>query len=452
MKIILFLLKRKLQSYFHVNNWKSILGNAFYTLLLLVYAFFAGFMYNATKSDKAALLLNSVFFSLLLIPIIYKFFPSFSLKKVMVAPQYPLSKIQKTTIDLIAFSLNRTIYFILLFFVFIFYFSAQSLPAIELFKLLLYWLAGMLFAENFINALSWQKYIQLFLLFILFGLCYANNNLYWLRINPIVFFAAVNISLFFTYYFFYQDKEIAIPKRRKVQKNIKRSYWRIIWKLLIRNRVFILYLLIGSIIQFLFPALVLASPKIRLKIHSLEYLFKALPFFSAFFLPTILFTYIYNNLWGYYSDLQINQLIIKSKLIDSIKVYISLLIIPLLSNFIIINVFLLFFHLLTIKIEILFLISCFLFAPIGVISAYTQYFIVEKNYSFGKLGRRTSLAYILLLFLLCTILGAFYSTQYYIATIIGALLCSGVLLIVVLKNEKYFVNKLKEKMLNKRSF
>jgi hypothetical protein len=93
-----------------------------------------------------------------------------------------------------------------------------------------------------------------------------------------------------------------------------------------------------------------------------------------------------------------------------------------------------------------------LFAPIGVISAYTQYFIVEKNYSFGKLGRRTSLAYILLLFLLCTILGAFYSTQYYIATIIGALLCSGVLLIVVLKNEKYFVNKLKEKMLNKRSF
>lgn len=449
MNLILFLIKKKLKSYFRADNWKSMTGDALYAVILLFYALLAGLACSEVKFDKALLLVKSISYALIVVPVFYKFFPSFSLKKMAIAPQYPLNKARKASIDLLAFSLYKTIYLLLLLFVFVFYFSAKNLAGIEFAKLLLYWLAGMLFAENLINAISWRKYGQLILLLILAGLCYFSNGL---TAANILILIMINVVLIFFYYLFYQNKEIVRFKQRKKQTAIKRTYAGMIGKLLIHNKTVVIMLLMGLGIIIFFFTMFFEKVKHTSANFNLDIMLSKLPFLIIFLLPVVIFTYVFNNLWGLYANIGSNLLIIHPPFKKQKLLYLSLFFPAATLYLIVVVSILVVYKLFSWKIILYYIVFSLSATPIGIISSYLKYKKVE-GFRFGQMRTTTSTLFNLLIIFFAVLLGVFYTTKYWTFAIIGMIIISVIIeYYFVFKKEKYLVRKLKSKIFNKREF
>lgn len=452
MEIIVFLLKNKFKGFFRSNNTESLIGNALYALVLLLYAGAAGYLFSHGAHDKAPLIMQAICYSLLFVPLFYKVFPSFSLKKLIIAPQYPISRVQKATIDLFAFALFKTIYLILLLFVLVFYFSAGPLPLTGLITLLLYWITGILFAENLLNAISWRKkgYIALLaLLCVLYYLAlkFAGN----LHLPQSALLLGISVVLVFAFYIFYQDQETSFSRSAKRPSDSfipKKGYWRIVCSILIGNNNAATSMLMGVLCINTLMAIIFLSGQ-KTGATGLDALFAKIPFMAFCFLPLVLFTYVFENLWGFYYQLAVNNLIIQPNFKKQLKVYLSLYLPAVLVMLITTSVITVCYHCFSWKILLAYVAFSGLGIPIGFLSSNLRYKRMEKNFDFLRIRTATSLIATISMLVLAAVIGYFYPSKYFLYAMGAILLAGAMLLGIIYKYDQHLTSKLKWRILER---
>ncbi len=440
MKLIKFLIEKKIRAYFRFTNWKILTGDFLLAFILFSYALGSGFLYNisnsATKNSfhfNSDLIFKAIPLALIIIPLIIKFFPSVALKKLIIAPQYPLSKIRKASIDLFALSLSRTIYASLFFCVFIFYFTAKTVPAYSVALLLLFWFSGFLIAENIINAVSWHKYLYLFMIVLLLIFCYLIDIGDQLTFTKILLLIGVNSALLILYYLFYQ-KRINVKQRiKKFEIQLNQNYSGLILKLLLRNKTFRLVTSMGVFFKLGFIIFLFYSSK---NISSLDHLLIKVAPLILLISPVILFTYVFNNIWGYFHSLQLTHIIVNSSIKKEMKTFFSILlpvlVIDFIATFSVLNILGLYEW----KILLFYLVCSIYCIPVGIISSYTKYFYITGPLNFSQIRGKTSLLYSLILILPIMGSGFIYSYDNYLFLTLSILLL--IALICFLLAKKYY--------------
>jgi len=428
-----------MKSYFQLNNWKKWSLDILYIIIFILYAVGAAFLYNIAAPEKRVKLLTGIYSSLIFIPLIFLFFPSFSLKKTVVAPQYPQSRMKKALIDLLAFSLWKTIYLILLLFVVVFCCFLQNFD-IQLFGCLLsYWLAGIFFAENLYNAISWQKYIYglltimiaVFLFFLIHKIIIIDNSVNYLL--------AICIVIFICFYFlFYTSKPERYRKNKIADKySIKESKWLYI-KLLLRNKNLIIVMLMG----FVFKIVLLSMFSVKIKTVD-ALIGKILPFL-IFFSPIIIFTYVFDNIWGYFYSIQLNHIIINNSFRKELKTYFSLLTPVLLCDFLITIIMLLVYHSLNFYMIVFYIITLCYCISISLISAYTKYSLIIQPLNMTSFKGNTSPMYSILLIIPLMLVGValLFGKLYFLLSLTALLVISiCIFYYAVVKNYKTKLSK-----------
>ena len=450
MEIIIFLLKNKFKGFFRLNNAESLIGNALYALVLLLYAGAAGYIFGHGDQKKAPLIMQAVIYSLLFVPLFYKVFPSFSLKQLVVAPQYPISRVRKATIDLVAFALYKTIYLILLLFVWVFYFSAGTIPLTGLITLLLYWLTGLLFAENLLNAISWRQKGYIALMLFLCALYYLDLKFAWM-LPQTPFLLGSSAVLIFAFYFFYQDQEQRYDRSAKRTSGsvTKRSgYWRIVCRILIGNNNATTSMLMGLVLINTLMAIVFLTGQ-KAGGAGLDVLFAKIPFMTFCFLPLVLFTYVFENLWGFYYQLEVNNLVIHPTFKKQLKIYLSLYLPAVLAMLMATSIITICYHSFSWKILLSYVAFSGLAIPIGFLSSNLRYKRMEKNFDFLRIRTATSLIATICMLILAAVIGYFYPSKYFLYAMGGILLVGAVLLGIIYKNDRLLTRKLKWRILER---
>jgi hypothetical protein len=456
MKLITCLIKKKFRNYFRATNWKILTGDFLLAFILFCYAYAGGILYDITNSGSKNLfhltsgsIFKAISFALILIPLIIKFFPSVSLKKLIIAPQYPLSIVKKATIDLFALSLYKTVNASLFLSVIIFSFTAKSLPAYNTVLLFLLWGAGFLIAENIINAVSWQKYLYLFMVVLLLIFCYLISTRQQLIFVRIFLLIAVDIVLLILYYLFYQ-KQINVKQRiKKFEVHSNQNYSQLILKLLLRNKTFRIVITMGIVFKLGFIIFLFYSSK---NISSLDQLFAKVAPVILLISPVILFTYVFNNIWGYFHSLQLNHIIVNNSIGKEMKTLFSIVLPVLIVDFIATFSVLYPLGLYEWKI-LLFYFACSIYCiPIGIISSYTKYFYIAGPLNFSQIRGHTSFLYSLILILPIISSGFVYRYNNYLYLVLSVLLVIGLFCLFLVK--KYYqpilVKKLQSNLLNNK--
>lgn len=411
--MIKFLILKQGQLY--LQHWKSHLGAYIYMLFLLMYAFAAGATYHIYPRLQKEIL-GGVCLSLILIPLIVKFFPVIALKKASIAPQYPLGKFEKAVIDLVAFCFCSVLNIALLLFIVVFYLAAGLHSLGLAWGLLLYWLTGFLLAENVINALSWQKYLYLGINTAVFtGLLFIKNldNISAGLLNLLLLGGVVVlISIYLILY---------VPGEGHFKKENARSWLNYIGgrhislKMLINNKTFLVVMFIGLLAKNSLTGVLLFSSKTKEVGEVLD----KVPMIIIFLSPVVLFTYIYNNLWGYFRNLQLNLLLLSGDLRPGLKSYFSLLLPLLVFDFLLQFTILILLHCFELKLLFFYVGLMFYCIPLGIISSYTKGFVIESALNFSKLRGNSSTIYAIALLGPVIVIGLLYHyTIYFYASLI----------------------------------
>jgi hypothetical protein len=427
MELLYFLIARKTRSYVSLQgNWKGLLGDVLLIFLFLFYGAMITVLYNfslthETRHFKAGLLLTSLKFSVLSIPIVFKIFPSFTLKRTFIGVQYPVGKLKVAFLDLMAFTLWRTRVFAYLLFVTIFCIFAGGTGSDTMLSLFLLLAAGILVAENIVHSISWHRYIYLAATVIPLVVLYLMISIG--RSLPVITAAIIilNILLYFSCYERNYTPASSGGITGSIQEYKGPTHFYLYRKLLLGNSTFRTVLLTG-----LFFKLLILSTVVFLRNGSMEAIAQKVPFLLCLVMPILLFTYIYNNAWGYFHAVTLNNLITGVPAKRQLKIYLSLLLPALLIDFALTCICLGISGALDVKILLTYLVMVVFSVPVGIVSSFGRYMPVPVALSFNQFRGKTSKLYtfVLLIPAMATSLVYTATMQLYIA--LGLILATSI--------------------------
>lgn len=451
MDLIIFFLKRKLLSFYRVDNWKSILGTFLLGAILMLYAVGLGVLYNFSlirhSTHISASIITGAQAVLMVLPISLKFFPSISWKKTIVPSNYPISNLRIAMVDFLSAFFLKSVHWILFFFVLVFSLVSAKLNFIEVFTLFSLWIIGFLFAENLINAITWRKYLHLVFLaislsglviFIIFPtkLPISRNEICVILILYILFLLG---SFFLFYDRQFNMRHVGTHKHLDNDKLKLNRYLSV--KLLYQNRVSKVALIFALSIKAGFLILFLSNSNR----YSFAEILHRVPFILVFNSPVILFTYCFNNLWGYFIDVEFNTIIANPSFKKQFNIYLSFLAVALMIDFTVAQGIFFYFHLLTYRVFLIYVVLAIYCVPIGFLSSFRKYFLVDLSFTFMNFRAKTSVFYSFLLMVPGFLIGFFYDyTGYQIAFLCFILATSFMMFFYAKKYYHLHFKKLKE--------
>lgn len=456
MQLVKFLLIKKWKRYFSFHNWLSLATVFFFFLSAMLYAYGASYLYNMAQLGKIkiapASILNAIKYVIFFTPILFKFFPSFALKKTTISSHFPLNKKQILYTEL-ALSFFKPLLFILTSFIIVFFAESNGLTSTEMICFLLLLFSGFLLAENFINAISWNKkfYVIILIVIVLLLFYFINSNtIKQFFLNELLLMA--NILLLIVYYFFY-DTKFDTSLNEKDKKNKKYSISKFLlkdlyFKISIRKVSFRTTLVIAIAVKIF--ALTLLIPQ---SLHAkTEITFTNSPLFFLFLPPITLFTYIYNNTWGYFKSAVINLLIVGSLLKDYFNLFFRLFIYAFIIDFILSFSTLFIYKQFSYKILAGYFVLSFFAFTMGLLCSFIKFFEVKKAFLFGSFKSNTSQVFAFLVIVPPLAMFYFYNNDiYFYLYNIVVILLTLIFLGFIIKSNETLLSKLKHKLFTSNS-
>ncbi len=440
MKLIYFFIHKKLKNYYSINNWKKIVADSLFGICLIAYAAGMATAYNfSLRSGKifnlpSFKILEIIKFSLFFIPIFLKFYPSVKLKQFIIKPQFPVNRLKIAVIDLVAVGFYKTINITLFLTVLTFSLVARSDAHVAVI-LFLFLFAGILSSENIINAISWSKYAYLIiivgaLILISFSIR-TNSDLESFKEYQLLFLLIMNIALLLFYFLFYDNKdEFRAMTKSLMFKGAISSKFSLPVKILLRTKNFRTIIFFGILLKFTFIALFFFGRHI-----TLDFVLNNVFFAPVFLSPIILFTYVFNNTWGYFYSLELNHLIINSSFVKQLHTFFSLLVPVLIVDISLTFCFLYYFHILEWKLILVYLIFSFYCAPLSIISSFAKYFYIFHIFDFTKTGNTSPLFSVIML-LPAFICGLIYNNSLYFIIFVIVLTIIAIIFFIYLRRKQ----------------
>lgn len=437
--MLFFLLAKKWRAFFSFQKNLGVLLTQFSLLLvLLLYAFIAGYVYDLTVRNSLKIspksILTAINYILLLFPVVFKFFPSVSLKPVLIQNYYPLTKLRQVLFELIFSIFSKTWIFFIVVFCAVFFTNSTFLTQGQLFVMLLSGICGILFAENLLNAFYERRKVYLLLML---G-CLVVTLIIFQQITSIKYIYFIQFSvillLLCAYYFFYQPGNLVVPS---YIIDIFSSSKNILVKTYLRNEKYrsaaLFSLLMQSVFIYLF----------------VKYIAAELPVVKLYMLSSVfIFSYCFNNLWGFFPAMVINMYVAGRKMGDFIAVYLRILLPPLTINSICLIVIIslhqtIFSWKLLINISIL---TIFIIVN-GLIFSFIKMKNITKAISFDSNNFNTNLIPTYIFGIISLVLYSVESNNLLFYIYIAFLLFYSIFGIVLLyKNQNYFTSILIKRM------
>jgi hypothetical protein len=315
--MLLFLIKKKWNIFFSINQNGSNLIIQFFLLLIVILisclftSVFDFFIQNKNvqKLDYTTKVLN-IF--LLLFPAFIKFFPSIAQKMRVVQKHYPLTRIQIVFFELMYSVFTKTWIFYMFIFCNIIYFSSTCFNFYQYLALIFLGINGVLLAENLIEAFysKFKSYKVLVLLFAAVTAFIYNShfidNFYYESITFGIIFLLI---IYFTFYS--TETVISSISTRDIIFGSKN----VVLKILLRNNKFMSTILFSLTMQSIFVFLIF------------EYIVNDLPIIKYYaFSFIIIFSYCYNNIWGFFPKVALNLYVTGCSIKKYLVLYIQLFI------------------------------------------------------------------------------------------------------------------------------
>ncbi len=432
MELLLFLLKKRLQSFYSAGNWKGMLSVFLFSAVLIIYGVGAGYLYDMYNNRhlplSAAMTLNSIKTMLIVLPVILKFFPSVALKKNIISAHYPISRLKIASIDFFAVCLLKAINFTLPAFIITFSLVSKNIEGHTTILLFYYWLIGFLLAENLVNALTWRKYIYLAFVIALMagilGLVKYPGLLYVYSMPDFMVLTIVAMALIACFFAFYKkDFDVVRVFKGAVDSSTNLSSY-LSLKVLWRNQKCRTAVLIALASKVSFLILFLSGTER----NTLSEVLHKVPFILMLLPPIIIFTYLLNNTWGYFIDVQLNSMIANPSFNRQVSQYMQLLLPLVITDAIVAAIVFGFFKVLTLKIAAIYIVFCVYCIPLGFLSSFRKYFVVDLSFNFSRFRGKTSQFYSFLMITPAFLSGFLYDLDLYLYLYLAALLIVAVVI------------------------
>src|SRR6185437_11106749 len=178
--------------------------------------------------------------------------------------------------------------------------------------------------------------------------------------------------------------------------------------------------------------------------YTLDEALSRAPFILCLIMPVILFSYVYNNFWGYFYPIAINNLITGNDTAPQIRTYLYFLTPELLLDATLTAGILIVRHMLDIKIILCYLAMTALCIPVGIISSFRKYFFVPGVFDFQQMRGKTSRFYTFSLLIPALLLGFIYTEDRLFAAALALITIIAITLFVYIHRNKHsLLNKLK---------
>ncbi len=390
MRLIKFLLSKRLAYFISTKNWANLFIEIYYLLLLLLLAYGCSRVYNDDSNQNDSIhpvlgliLFGTVVFSL---PILTKFFPSFRHKRNYLDNHFPLKKKQVVFIDLIIFGLCKMLNISILLSIITFCLLSINISGNEFLLLMLLLLFGFLLSEAIVSAISWNKKLFGFTLLLIgvvvsFYFLYADFFKIWI-IN--LLFSILIISVFILYYQFYDTKKREDRKYKTIKISEKSNTSHML-KILKHNKLYATTFVVALIIKMMFLTLYFMTARI-VNVNG----FPDNILIFSFITPLLIFGYIYNNSWGFCKPIVINAIITGNSIGGYFKLYTRLvtpaLIVDFLTSFFTINIF----KYSNLHIWATYFVFSFFYFSLGFLSSFIRYININSEISFKTLRTNTS--------------------------------------------------------------
>ena len=450
MHLLWFLLYKRITAYFSIRyNWKGLLTDALLVVLFLFYGLGLAMLYDYSLHHQApglpepGNLLSGMACSLLIAPVLLRLFPGFGLKTTLISSTYPQTRSLIAALDLVAMGLCKTRNAIYLLFLLAFYSFSHGLPSGTPATLLLLLAIGIVMAESLVNALSWRIYLHTLMLAILFILLLWSMRHYqdFAPLDLNLGLAATLIVLTCLYFLFYRNmmdetQTASFFKTKPGGSRVTRNPYLLI---LAGNRSFLTVLAIG-----LFFKLLVMAAFIFNKGYTLDEVVSKVPFILCLIAPIILFSYVYNNFWGYFYTVAINNLLAGNGTGPQMRIYLYFLTPALLLDGVLTAVPLLARHMLDTKIILAYLAMTALCIPVGIISSFRKYFFVPGAFDFQQMRGKTSKLFTFGLLIAAMLLGLLYNEGWWFGATLALITITAITLVVYIHyNRQPLLNKLK---------
>ncbi len=440
MDILVFLLTKRLKSFYSVSNWKGISSVFFFSAILMIYAIGVAFLYDH-YTDKnlissAQNVLTGIKIMLVVLPVSLKFFPSFALKKPIISPHYPVSNFKIALIDFLAISFIKASNWILFAFIIVLSLSAKHLQPADTNTMYYYWLTGFLLSENIINAVSWRKYLYLTLSVLALAAAIVfikYQPLLPLSISGIYGILSVNVLWLLANYFIFYKSDFEFEQTggySNLNEETGKLSKYLSLKLLWRNQRCRTALIIAFASKIGFLILFLSGTER----YTFSQILHKVPFVLLLEPPIIVFTYVFNNIWGYFIDLQLNNIIINPSPKTQVKTYLNLVMPVLAIDFAIALAAWAYYGILDPKIIIIYIVFTAYCLPLGFLSSFRKYFLVDLSINFSRFRGKTSQFYSFLMIAPAIGLGFIYDADVYLYIYLGVLLAASVIISLYIKS------------------
>ncbi|MDA9970409.1 hypothetical protein N9E56_01095 [Flavobacteriaceae bacterium] len=302
-------------------------------------------------------------------------------KSFFLSKHYPLKKSQLIMLDLLIFGFFKTLNFSLIVSLGVFYFN-DVLSINNLINALFFLCTGIFFVENIVNSIFFRKVGYFF--FLIFGFLI----LFWLIVNhnvigkPLFMFFNIMILLLFIllYFCYYQYREKSFNNKNKFLYFTN-------YKIFVRNNIFIKSLsisLVFKVVSFIY--LQSQLPK-----NSFEEFNEFHKVFLILSLPITSFTFVYNNIWGYFKATAKNMIIAGSPLEIFLQIFLKLIWLSIILDFIVSIILLIVFDYFKWLFILWFMVFSIYALSIAFIGSFIKYLPIDKPLSFFNVKRNSSL-------------------------------------------------------------
>lgn len=382
MRLLLFFFKKTYINYFSVKNLFFFISDLF---LILITYYLSNKFINLFNLNKINTILNQNNLLILMysiigtIPILFKFIFGGFIKTFSFSLHYPIIRYKIAILDLFLSGFNNLKYLIISLSLWYIYYNT-SISIITIINAHLFLIIGITLIESIIHSIFNFKYSHLIktILLILFVILIISL----LNISDTIFFICLSLSaiLFFINYINNYNYSL------NLNFNSKSSPF-IFLNILYAKKAYLnsfVVALVFKIIAF-FALYNELKNENNIEQSEIEKVFVILSF------PLIIFTFIYNNTWGYFKKITINLMTVKSSLKMYLKVFLKLLSPALIFDFLLSTIILISLGYYNFSFVYLYFLFCIYALSIAFFGSFLRYFPIEKSLSFTSFRRNTSL-------------------------------------------------------------